>query len=222
MSQIAVETQSRATPAGPDPIREPWEDLTRQREAASFGMWLFLMSEMLFFGGLFLAFSFSRAEHEAAFAAAANETDIAYGAANTAVLVTSSLTMTLATRAADAAHSALAARLLAATAALGVAFLVIKGFEYRDDIERHLVPGAHFALQAPSAQIFFAFYWVMTGLHAVHLAAGVGLVTRLAVLVSRGRLSPASPQIETASLFWHLVDAYWVVLFPLLYVASRG
>lgn len=216
---IAVERGSQRPPS---PLREPWEELPKQREAATFGMWLFLMSEMLFFGALFLAFAFSRALNMQAFAAAARETDLAYGGSNTFVLVTSSLTMTLASRAADLGRGRLAARLLAVTAALGVAFLVIKGFEYHDDLERHLLPGADFRLHEAAAQLFFGFYWVMTGIHAIHLAAGIGLASRLAWLLGRDRISPATPQIEAASLFWHLVDAFWIVLFPLLYVASRA
>ena len=120
----------------------------------------------------------------------------------------SSLTMTLATRAADVARWRWRPALLAATAALGLAFLVVKGFEYRDDIDRGTsFPAPISRCQEPAAQLFFAFYWMMTGLHAVHLLVGIGLVGRLAVLAHAGNLSPASPQIETASLFWHLVDA---------------
>ena len=206
----------------PDPLREPWTNLSRQREAATFGMWLFLMSEMLFFGAVFMAFSFSRALDVSAFQAAARETALWYGAANTLILVTSSLTITLAIRASAVSDRSLAMLLLAATAVLGVAFLVVKGFEYRDDLERHLYPGANFALGQNAAMIFWSFYWIMTGVHAVHLAVGVGLVTRLAWLIRRRRLSLASPQLEVTSLYWHLVDAFWVVLFPVLYVAGRG
>ncbi len=206
----------------PDPLREPWTNLPRQREAATFGMWLFLMSEMLFFGAVFMAFSFSRALDVSAFQAAARETALWYGAANTLILVTSSLTITLAIRASAVSKRSLAMFLLSATAVLGVAFLVVKGFEYRDDLERHLYPGANFALGQNAAMIFWSFYWIMTGVHAVHLAVGVGLVTRLAWLIRRRRLSLASPQLEVTSLYWHLVDAFWVVLFPVLYVAGRG
>ena len=185
-------------------------------------MWLFLMSEMLFFGAVFMAFSFSRALDVPAFRAAARETVLWYGASNTLILVTSSLTITLAIRAAAIADRALATRLLAATAVLGVAFLVVKGFEYHDDLDHHLYPGADFALGQNAAMIFWSFYWIMTGVHAIHLAVGVGLVARLAWLMGRRRLSFASPQLEVTSLYWHLVDAFWVVLFPLLYVAGRG
>ena len=212
----------RSAAGAPDPLREPWTSLPRQQEAATFGMWLFLMSEMLFFGAVFMAFSFSRTLDAPAFQKAAQETEVWYGAANTLILVTSSLTITLAIRAASVADRPLATRLMAATALLGVAFLVVKGFEYHDDLERHLYPGAGFALGHDAAAIFWSFYWIMTGVHAIHLAVGVGLVTRLAWLMGRGRLSFASPQLEATSLYWHLVDAFWVVLFPVLYVASRG
>ena len=220
MSDAALEA-----PAGaglPDPLREPWTELPRQQEAASFGMWLFLMSEMLFFGAVFMAFSFSRALDVSAFEAAARETALWYGASNTLILVTSSLIITLALRAAAVEDRTLAARLLAATALLGVAFLAVKGFEYRDDLERHLFPGADFALGQNAAEIFWSFYWIMTGVHAIHLAVGVGLVGRLSWLMWRRRLSFASPQLEVTSLYWHLVDAFWIVLFPVLYVAGRG
>ena len=206
----------------PNPLREPWSDIARQREAATFGMWLFLMSEMLFFGAVFMAFSFSRALNVAEFQAAARHTEIPYGAANTLVLVTSSLAITLAVRAARIANRRLAARLLAATAYLGVVFLVIKGLEYKDDLDHHLYPSLHFALGENAAQIFWAFYWIMTGLHAFHLAIGIGLVSRLTWLVRMGRLSLASPQLEVTMLYWHLVDAFWLVLFPVLYIMGRG
>jgi cytochrome c oxidase subunit III len=206
----------------PDPLREPWEELARQQEAATFGMWLFLMSEMLFFGAVFMAFSFTRALNVAEFQDAARETEIVYGATNTFVLVTSSLAITLAVRAARLSRRRLAAGLLATTALLGTAFLVIKGFEYRSDLEHHLYPGRDFQLGQTAAEIFWAFYWIMTGVHAVHLAIGVGLVSRLTWLVQRCRLSLASPQLEVTSLYWHLVDAFWIVLFPVLYIAGRG
>ena len=220
MSDAALESTTCAGP--PDPLREPWSGLPRQQEAAVFGMWLFLMSEMLFFGAVFMAFSFSRALDPSAFRAAARETALWYGAANTLILVTSSLTITLAIRATAVSNRSLATGLLALTALLGMAFLVVKGFEYHDDLDRHLFPGADFSLGQNAAQIFWSFYWIMTGVHAVHLAVGVGLVARLAWLMGRLRLSVASPQLEVTSLYWHLVDAFWIVLFPVLYVAGRG
>ncbi len=220
MSESAI--NASAGIALPDPLREPWSDIARQREAATFGMWLFLMSEMLFFGAVFMAFSFTRALNVAAFEAGAHETEIVFGAPNTVVLVTSSLTITLAVRAASLSRGRLAAGLLATTAALGFAFLVIKGFEYRSDIEHHLYPGRDFELGHTAAEIFWGFYWIVTGIHAIHLAIGVGLVSRLAWLVQRSGISLASPQLEVTSLYWHLVDAFWLVLFPVLYITGRG
>ena len=193
-----------AVRVAPDPLREPWSELARQREAATFGMWLFLMSEMLFFGALFMAFSFSRAFSPAAFMEGARHTEIAYGAANTVVLVTSSLTVTLAVRAADIGRARLAAIFLAGTATLGLLFLVIKGFEYRDDLRHHLFPGAGFALGQNAAQVFWAFYWAMTGIHAIHLAIGIALVLRLSGSARRWRISATSPQFEVVSLYWYL------------------
>jgi heme/copper-type cytochrome/quinol oxidase subunit 3 len=138
---------------------------------------------------VFMAFSFSHALNVSAFQAAARETALSYGASNTLILVTSSHTITLAIRAAAARDRPLAARLLAATGLLGAAFLVVKGFEYHDDLERHLYPGVDFALGQTAAMIFWSFYWIMTGVHAIHLAIGVGLVSRLAWLMERRRLS---------------------------------
>ena len=220
MSDTAVNAPTGLAP--PNPLREPWADIARQREAATLGMWLFLMSEMLFFGAVFMAFSFTRSLNVAEFQTAARETEIAYGAANTVVLVTSSLSMTLAIRAARIADRSLAARLLAATACLGAFFLVIKGFEYHDDLRRHLYPALDFALGENAAQIFWAFYWIMTGVHALHLAIGIGLASRLAWLVRGQRLSLESPQLEVTSLYWHLVDAFWLLVFPVLYIMGRG
>ena len=186
-------------------------------------MWLFLMSEMLFFGALFMAFSFSRAFSPAAFMEGARHTEIAYGAANTVASGDEqpddhARRSRRRHRAGEARGDAFSAR----TAALGLLFLVIKGFEYRDDLRHHLFPGAGFALGQNAAQIFWAFYWAMTGIHAVHLAIGIGLVLRLFWLARRRRISPKSPQFEVTSLYWHLVDAFWLVLFPVLYVAARG
>ena len=125
-------------------LREPWHSLHRQREAASFGVWVFLGSEVMFFGGALMAYAMYRMQFPEAFAAAARETNIWYGSVNTAVLLTSSLTVAVASGAAEAGLRRLMLWCLAITAALGIAFLVIKGFEYREDISKHLIPGLHF------------------------------------------------------------------------------
>lgn len=213
-------------------LREPWSDLetdhetafARQRNGATFGIWVFLASEALFFGALFLTYTATRLAHPEAFAAAGRETNIVYGTLNTAILLTSSLTMAVASQAAEKGlFRRLTLWCLAATAALGLAFLVVKGFEYREDIEKHLVPGAHFALMQAPAQLFFAFYWLVTVVHAIHLSIGIGLVARLIV---KGRRDPdflkENPQVEVTALYWHLVDLVWVFLYPMLYLPGRS
>jgi cytochrome c oxidase subunit 3 len=204
-------------------LREPWHALARQREAASFGLWVFLGSELLFFGGLFLAYTVYRVVHPDAFLTAARETDVVYGTANTAILLTSSLTMALAARGAEAGLRRLALLSLAGTVALGCAFLVVKGFEYAEDIEHGLLPGHGFRLTPPATQLFFALYWIMTVVHAVHLTIGIGAVARLFVQGWRRTLPlRTSPAVEATALYWHLVDVIWIVIFPLLYLVGRA
>ena len=144
-------------------LREPWPDLARQREGVALGVWVFLASEALFFGGLLLGYTVYRNLYPAAFAVAARETEIFYGTLNTAILLTSSLSMAVAERAALAGFRRLALWCLGATVLLGCAFLVCKGFEYADDIAKGLFPGPGFPLHPAQTQIFWAFYWVMTG-----------------------------------------------------------
>jgi cytochrome c oxidase subunit 3 len=213
-------------------LREPWSELetdhetafARQRDGATLGIWVFLASEVLFFGALFLTYTAARLANQEAFAAAGRETNIVYGTLNTAILLTSSLTMAVASQAAEKGlFRRLTLWCLAATAALGLAFLVVKGFEYREDIEKHLVPGAHFALKQAPAQIFFAFYWLVTVVHAIHLSIGIALVARLTI---RGWRDPdflaENPQVEVTALYWHLVDLVWVFLYPMLYLPGRS
>jgi cytochrome c oxidase subunit III len=206
-------------------LKEPWHYFDRQREAGTFGIWVFLASEMLFFGALILTYTVCRIDHPAAFAVAARETNIWYGTINTAILLTSSLTMAMASQAAASGERLrfLILWCLAATAALGLAFLVVKGFEYKEDIEKHLVPGPHFALTPIGGQLFFALYWIITGVHAVHLTIGIVLVVRLTWL---GYLNEfplgANPEIEVTGLYWHLVDIIWIFLYPLIYLPGRA
>ncbi|ACL61629.1 cytochrome c oxidase subunit 3 family protein [Methylobacterium nodulans] len=206
-------------------IREPWSDLGRQKHGATFGIWLFLASEMLFFGALILTYAVMRIGHPEAFAAAGRETNLTFGTLNTAILLTSSLTMAVAVQGSAAREDLrrLVIVCLALTAALGVAFLVVKGFEYREDLDRSLVPGPDFPLPEAPAQIFFALYWVMTGVHAVHLSIGIVLVGRLALQGLLGRLElRESPDVEVTGLYWHLVDIVWVFLYPVFYLPGRS
>ncbi len=208
---------SAQTPA----IREPWHKLPDQKQAATFGIWVFLGSEILFFGAFFLTYSFLRVLHPDIFELASKHTNVVFGTLNTGILLTSSLTMVLAARAADIDVKGAVLACLALTAALGVAFLVVKGFEYKEDIEEHLVPGAGFALPA-AAQLFWSLYWIVTVVHAIHLSIGIVATARLTIDVAREKLPLRSPQYEVTALYWHLVDIVWIMLYPLIYLGGRA
>ncbi|MBV9992155.1 MAG: cytochrome c oxidase subunit 3 [Alphaproteobacteria bacterium] len=204
-------------------LKPPFENLERQHVAVSFGMWIFLGSEILLFAGLFAGYGVYRNLCPDGFLAAGRETDIVYGTINTAILMTSSLAIAVAGRAARAGFGKMAWRLLIATIVLGLLFLVLKGFEYREDIEKHLIPGAGFPLAQKGAQIFFTYYWVMTGVHAIHVTCGLIAVGRLAVAGRRNLAWLAGSASEDATaLYWHLVDVIWIVLYPLLYLTGRA
>lgn len=213
-------------------LREPWDELRlpatqafrSQRAGATFGMWVFLASEVLFFGALFLLYTALRLEHSADFAVAARETNVVYGTLNTTLLLTSGMTAAVAAQASERDDlRRLTLLCLAVTVALGLAFMVVKGLEYREDIEKHLVPGAHFALKERATQLFFGFYWLSTSIHAIHLAIGIGLLSRL---IWREWRRPGflceSPQLEVATLYWGFVDLVWIVLYPMLYLDGRS
>ncbi len=200
---------------------EPWPDLAHQREGVSFGMWVFIASEVLFFGGLFLGYTVYRTLYPDAFRAAAHETEIFYGILNTVLLLTSSFTMTVAMRGAAAGFRRMTLVCLAITALLGLAFLAGKGMEYHDDLIKGYFPGAHFPLPDAKAQVFWAFYWVMTGVHAVHLTAGIVLVGIVIVLLYRGTLKIESPTFNAIGIYWHFVDIVWITLVPLLYMLGN-
>lgn len=209
-------------PGAAEALHEPWRSLRRQREGTSFGTWVFLGSEIMMFGGLILAYAVNRALHPDAFAAGGKETSIIYGTVNTAVLLTSSLTMAVGSEAARAGLRRLALRTLLATIALGCAFLAIKGFEYNEDIAKGMIPGPEFPVEEPAAQIFWAFYWIMTALHALHLTVGIGLVSTFTYQYWRLERAHQSPAFEGIALYWHLVDIIWVFLYPLFYLMGRN
>jgi cytochrome c oxidase subunit 3 len=199
--------------------------------AARFGLWIFLGSELLFFGGLLFAYAVARMHQPAGFALAGRHTDVVLGTINTALLLTSSLAVALAEAWAD--HDADAPRvastsgrwaavLLAVAALLGAAFLLIKGIEYRHEWQEHLFPGPAFALAAtPGAQLFFQLYFVMTGLHALHLAIGMAWLLGLAWRCWRRPARVLPRHVAVAALYWHFVDVVWIVLWPLLYLVQR-
>jgi len=203
-------------------LHEPWPDRARQMQAYTLGLWAFLATEVLFFGGMFASFAILRQLHHAGFADAGRETNLVFGTVNTAVLLTSSLSMALAERAAEAGLRGATRWLLAVTLALGFAFLCVKGLEYREDLEKGLWPAHGFVIATQGAALFFGLYWMMTGVHAVHVLAGMALVGRVLWIAGRGRLSERQVSVRVTTLYWHLVDVIWVVLFPMLYLGGRS
>jgi len=197
--------------------------IAQQREAATLGMWAFLATEILFFGALIAAYSAYRVSDPASFAEAARHTRIALGAVNTFILLTSSAFMAMAVELGSAARARSAALCLAATAALGLAFLGVKGWEYVLEYREGLVPALDFDLAryGPTAELFFLFYFFATLLHALHLAIGIGLTGTLAARFARGR-GPREPVLRLVGLYWHFVDVVWIFLFPLIYLVGRS
>ncbi len=207
----------------------------QQKNSADFGMWIFLATEVMFFGGLFCAYLIYRRLYYGDFAAASSSIDAALGGTNTAVLICSSLTVVLAIWAAQTARRGLLIAMLILTMIFGCAFLGIKGVEYKDKFEEHHVPGSTFSFNnvpipghptehanPQHAQIFFALYFVMTGLHAIHMIIGLGLFTWLLWMSWKGRFTPEwHTPLEIGGLYWHFVDIVWIYLFPLLYLIDR-
>jgi cytochrome c oxidase subunit III len=171
---------------------------------------------------LFCTYTIYRSFNAEAFRIAGHETALIYGATNTVILLTSSLTMTLALRAATAQLRRLTLVCLMLTAVLGIAFLAVKGLEYREDFAKALVPGVGFSLSPPPTQLFWMLYWIMTGIHAIHLSAGVLVVVTVAVLFARRVIPVQGSTVEGVAIYWHFVDSVWLVLFPLLYLGGRS
>jgi cytochrome c oxidase subunit 3 len=193
----------------------------RQRDLANhLGMWTFIATEVLFFGGLFLAYFIYRITYPAAFAAGSHTLSFWRGTINTAVLLTSSLTMALGDAYIKRGNWGALRNCVFATAFLGILFLAIKASEYHEMYARHLVPGLPFDPRvSPPAQLFVFLYFAMTGLHAVHMVIGLGLMAWLLRLNHRGRLTAAQhAPVEMFGLYWHFVDCVWVFLYPLLYL----
>jgi cytochrome c oxidase subunit 3 len=218
----AVGIQRTPSPAkrGRDGVGVQFDDDAQRREAAVLGMWVVLATEVMLFGPLLLGYTIYRCAYPHAFAEASHLLVRSIGAANTAVLLTSSLTMALGVHAAREGRRRRVALHLALTAGLGAAFLALKGVEYAIDVHEGTLPVLAFrpgALQEPAhAELFLVFYWILTGLHALHLTIAVAVVAGLAVLAWRG--ADSSVAVENAGLYWHFVDLVWVFLFPLLYL----
>ncbi|HUN82565.1 MAG TPA: cytochrome c oxidase subunit 3 [Phycisphaerae bacterium] len=205
-------------------VAEQFETPAQQHEAASLGMWTFLTTEVLFFGGLFTAYVLYRMKFPGPFAEGSRHLYFWIGAVNTAVLLSSSWSMALAVHAAQHDECCRSARFLCLTAALGGLFLAIKAVEYGLDYREGLVPGASFhvpwAADEAHTRMFFVLYFIMTGLHAVHMIIGIGVVLIMARAAAKeaGEFSNA---IEMTGLYWHFVDMIWIFLFPVIYMVSQ-
>ena len=242
----AVQTAPPAAPAEPPPtppavggdahatpLAHHFRDLKQQHEIGALGMWLFLATEVMFFGGVLTAFEIYRDKYPAEWVHASAMLVTWIGAVNTLVLLCSSLTMALAVHAARSGMGRRALQgFLAATMALGLAFLVLKGFEYYIDYREHLVPNRDFhpekgeelgkwpaSLDERHADVFFSFYFVLTGIHATHMIVGLALMAIVLVKAGRGRYGPDHyTPVDALGLYWHFVDIVWVFLLPLLYL----
>jgi len=206
-------------------VEEQFDDIHQQREAATMGMWIFLATEVLFFGGVIFAYTIYRWTYHEAFAEGSRKMSVLLGGINTGVLLCSSFCMALAVQAAKIGRRRRLIVLLLATAAIGAVFLGIKFTEYYHHYEEHLVPGAGFHHPSPhekQVELFMFFYFVMTGMHAVHMIVGLAILSVLALLAHRGKFSAERyDPVDIGGLYWHFVDIVWVYLFPLLYLVDR-
>jgi cytochrome c oxidase subunit 3 len=217
-----------AVTAGVERAAAARRDRKARRETAAFGMWVFLASEAMFFGGLFFAYAYGRLRFPTGFAAAGRATDVVIGTVNTGVLLSSSFLVALALAAAAQRRRRYVAPLLAATVLLGLVFLGLKAVEYHGDWTRGFFPGPGFRLAGDGlaalagGELFCMLYFTMTGVHALHMAVGVGWMS-LAAWGSWRRPAAwiATPRLEVAGLYWHFVDVIWIILYPLLYLVSR-
>jgi len=203
-------------------LAHQFDDVDQQREAATLGMWVFLATEVMFFGGMLTLYTVYRYLYARGFAEGSRQLDLWLGSINTVVLITSSLTMALGVHGARVGHRRTLLVSLVLTMLLGATFLSIKSVEYVHKFEEGLVPGIYFTYagpEAPHVELFVWLYFVLTGVHAVHLMIGIGAVGVIAFMGSRGRFGPAyHTPVELVGLYWHFVDVVWIFLLPLLYL----
>lgn len=203
-------------------VVEPYEEPAQQHEAALLGMWVFLATEVMLFGGIFMGILVFRVAYEAVAKEASGHLHLWIGGLNTVVLLTSSLTMALAVTAAREGMVARTVWWLLGTAALGFVFLGIKGYEYHSEYAEGLMPGVGppFPLEPGTAELFFNLYFAATGLHALHLICGIATVLVFACAVGMRwlRMPARSTPVEGLGMYWHLVDIIWVFLYPVLYL----
>ncbi|MEO8809647.1 MAG: cytochrome c oxidase subunit 3 family protein [Rhodanobacter sp.] len=221
----AITIPPQAQHPGPQ-IAEQYDDAVQQREAATLGMWLFLSTEIMFFGVLFASYTICRVLYPQGFAEASRHTDMLLGTIETAVLLTSSSLIALALRAIKLDQRRVATWLMIGTASLGVTFLVMHGFEYYSEYTEHLIPGFNFDQPGPhshAVELFFCLYYFITGFHSLHVIIGVVLIFTLAMRVARGAFGPRHhTTLELVALYWHLVDIVWIFVFPVIYLVGRA
>jgi len=257
-----VATSQTTTPEHHPALVHHFDDMEQQKEASTFGMWVFLLTEIMMFGGLFASYLIYRIKYYDAWEAGSSSISVSWGFANTLVLIGSSFTMAMAVWAAQKGNRKLQVWCLIGTMVLGAAFLGVKAIEYKDKFEECHIPGhvigkgfnawggcdvnnpklgniteefmdhrakvgkpvpeASAKQTAQQTQIFFSFYFAMTGLHAFHMVIGLGLLTWLTMRASRGQFGPEYyTPMELGGLYWHFVDIVWIYLFPLLYLINR-
>ena len=246
MDNVSVATQTQEVHAVEHHAALPqhrhhFETPEQQREAGTFGMWLFLLTEIMFFGGMFFAYLLYRNWYNPAFVAASNQLSIPLGTVNTAVLITSGFFMALAVWAAEVRKKAFLVWTLVLATVFGCVFLGVKYFEYKEKWEKHHIPGQSFDISefvnpqdyglkeqplapdmAQKTQVFFSLYFAMTGMHALHMIIGIGLLLWLIPRAQRGDFTAGYvAPIENFALYWHFVDIVWIFLFPLLYLINR-
>ena len=206
-------------------IAHQFGDAQQQSVASTLGMWVFLITEVMFFGGLFAGFFVYVVAYTPAFAQGSKHLDLALGSINTVVLIGSSATMAFAVRNAQLGRRTQLLLFLVLTMALGLLFLGIKAVEYTHKFHERLVPGPLFRVENPVSQhvqLFFSFYFAMTGMHALHMVVGIGILLYLFIQASRGRYSTSYfTPVEVSGLYWHFVDVVWIFLFPTLYLVAR-
>lgn len=225
-SAVAIDTHHAH---GHPRLEHHFENMEQQRDATTLGMWAFLIQEVMFFGGLFMVYILYRSMYPEAWIEGSHHLDVTMGAINTAILIGSSLTMAMAVYAAQVGKQKLLFNMMLATLILGTAFLVVKYFEYSHKFHEGLFPG--FGLWeyhgsnpagAPHVQMYFVVYFLMTGMHALHMIVGAGILLWLMWRAKRGEFGPEyHGPIEIFGLYWHFVDIIWIFLFPLLYLVQR-
>jgi cytochrome c oxidase subunit 3 len=242
----SAHTANSADHQHPPYQRHHFETIDQQFDATNFAMWLFLLTEVMFFGGLFTAYLVMRNWYYPAFVAASHQLSIFWGTANTAVLIASSFTMAMSVWSAEVRRKGMLLLFLCLTLVFGLTFLGIKGIEWHEKWEKHHIPGANFSVQsfvdpqsdaevykeyqdkalapdmAQKTEEYFFLYFAMTGMHALHMAIGIGILVFMIFRAKRGAYTTGHVTfVENFGLYWHFVDIIWIYLFALLYLISR-